>query len=83
MSDVLWWCLLHFAMTDEANAAIHTTPVRYSPITFRIVEALTFTDRGGNERPIRPLNDAAAELWQRVSNHLGQYPEDAGRVDDE
>lgn len=79
MTDLLWWCLRYFASLDESNAAIHTASVRYSPITFRLAEALTFTDRGGSERPTHAPSDAAAALWQRVYDAAGTYEEDQGR----
>lgn len=40
MEPVLWECLRFFAHRDEANAAVHCAPVRWSAITERIAEAL-------------------------------------------
>ncbi len=72
VSDVLWECLRHFAHMDEANAAMHTAQVRYSPITFRLAEALV--------RSFEPLdNGPKDEAVRRVFAHKGLYPEDTGR----
>ena len=63
IDDALAWALIHFEAQDRANAAIHCSPVRYSPITFRLAEAL------GKEYSL-----AAAVLAER-----GKYVEDRGR----
>jgi hypothetical protein len=60
--------LRHFVHLDEANAAIHTAPVRYSPITFRLAEALRAESFLANDDYVR-----------RVMTHIGQYEEDKGR----
>lgn len=67
LSDVLGECLNHFYHTDCANAAIHMADVRFSPITFRLAEALR--DSGGDVTP---------EMY-KVLDHVGMYPEDRGR----
>lgn len=71
--EVLWECFRHFAHLDHSNAAIHCGQVRYSPLTFRVAEAL----QG------RSVDDAAPEgdvtLLAAVLGHRGQYPEDRGR----
>jgi hypothetical protein len=74
LDEILWQAFRHFVHLDESNAAMHCAPVRYSPITFRLSEALiahcTPLDNGVGDR------DA---LVQRVSNDRGRYLEDAGR----
>ena len=64
------WALMHFVQLDEANAAIHCAPVRYSPITFRLAKALynNYTETA----TVKP------EII-RVMNHVGLYEEDGGR----
>jgi len=61
--------LRHFVHLDESNAAIHTAQVRYSPITFRLAEALA---------PYAGTLDSTAEV-ARVIEHVGLYEEDSGR----
>jgi len=70
---VLWECFRHFAHMDEANAAMHTAPVRYSPITFRVAEHLY--DLLGTDR----LDRSNEALLAQVKIHAGKYPEDTGR----
>lgn len=65
-TEALRWCLQYFRRLDEANAAIHCAPVRYSPLTFRIAQALA---AAGHDD----------ELVTGVLAHLGLYAEDAGR----
>jgi len=65
--DLMWHCFLHFYGLDVSNAAIHTAPVRFSPITFRLQERLNFTK----------YRDEAAVVEVRVAH--GTYPEDTGR----
>lgn len=67
LEDVLTWCLIHFVHADEANAAMHCAEVRYSPITFRLAEALV--SLGENEHPL-----VVAVMLDR-----GAYVEDTGR----
>jgi hypothetical protein len=61
--------LRHFVHTDEASAAMHCAGVRYSPITFRLAEALA------------PISEALSMTTEvaRVMAHVGQYAEDTGR----
>lgn len=66
LDDVLTWCLIHFVHEDEANAAMHTADVRYSPITFRVAEQLHLV------RSQHPLVLA-------VIAAKGAYVEDTGR----
>lgn len=75
LDQVLWECFRHFVHLDHSNAAIHCSSVRYSPITFRIAEALddVVPDVGGY------LTDESAALLKGVLGHKGAYAEDEGR----
>lgn len=64
---VLWQSFRHFVHMDEANAAMHTAPVRYSPITFRLAEVLVEDFGFGNI------------LVESVYSDRGLYAEDPGR----
>jgi len=66
--EALIWCLEHLAHSDQANAAMHCAPVRYSPITFRVAQAL---EHAG----YREESDTLAD----VLDHVGHYELDAGR----
>ncbi len=71
MSDValaLEQALIHFEAMDRANAAIHCSTVRYSPLTFRLAEAL---------EAIGKHEGVPAALTVLV--HKGAYAEDPGR----
>jgi hypothetical protein len=58
--------LLYFKYMDQANAKVHVGEVRYSPLTFRLAEALSATGW---------RSDAIMD----VMAHRGQYAEDPGR----
>ena len=60
------WALKHLYHEDRANAAMHCAAVRFSPITFRLAEAL---------RDIDPTDEIVAEVLM----HRGTYAEDPGR----
>lgn len=68
-NEVLLWCFQQNYHLDKSNAAIHNSPVRFSPLTFRIYEVLF--DGWGTE----PLTE---EMWE-VRRHKGTYEEDKGR----
>lgn len=68
-------CFLHFYGLDVSNAAIHTAPPRFSPITFRLQEALDGKDARG---PMAEDVDLAV-AWHHVRGHNGKYEEDKGR----
>lgn len=61
--------LRYFVQLDESNAAIHTAEVRYSPLTFRLAEALA---------PYADTFGATPEI-ARVLAHANTYTEDTGR----
>jgi hypothetical protein len=69
---VLFECLRFFVHRDEMNAALHFSPVKYSPITFRIAETLRdfMTDQLHLDRDPDVI---------RVLEHVGRYEEDTGR----
>jgi hypothetical protein len=68
--DVLLWCFLQNYHLDKSNAAVHCSPVKFSPITFRIYQAMV--DKWPREEDITP------EMAE-VRFHVGQYEEDKGR----
>lgn len=72
VSEVLWQSFRHFLHLDESNAAVHTAPVRYSPLTFRLAEALVGCFEPLDNGP----KDAAV---RRVMDDRGAYEEDLGR----
>lgn len=73
LDQLLWECFRHFIHLDESNAAMHTAPVRYSPITFRLAEHLAPLL---NTEWLAPHNRV---LLREVVSHIGAYEEDKGR----
>lgn len=70
-SDVLQWCFDYFFHMDEANAQVHCAPVKFSPITFRLMQAIMDkADENGQ--------DVTQEVML-VKRHQGLYAEDVGR----
>lgn len=67
--DALYWACKHLIHADKANACIHTAPVRYSPLTFRLVQLLV---------ALEPDYQASDEISE-VLRHLGSYDQDMGR----
>lgn len=69
LEEAAYWALGFFANQDKSNAAIHCAPVRFSPITFRLAEALVASYEGwiDNALVIEVLGD------------VGKYREDPGR----
>lgn len=68
--DHLLQCFKYFYHMDKANACVHCSDVRFSPITFRLCEALQQVMYDGESMTI--------EMAEVVS-HFGQYVEDKGR----
>lgn len=68
--DAISWSFGQNFHADKMNACIHTVPVRFSPLTFRLAEILLATWPDGE--------DITAELAE-VRSHLGAYAEDPGR----
>ncbi len=60
------WAFNHLYHEDQANAAMHCAPVRFSPITFRLAETL---EAAGID----------SEKISHVVGDIGEYEEDAGR----
>jgi hypothetical protein len=69
-TDAVLWSFLYFYHTDKANACIHCSPVRFSPITFRLFIEL---ESGWTEG-----EDITQEMAE-VKNHLNKYELDKGR----
>lgn len=67
LGEVMLQCLRHFVHLDESNAAVHCSPVRYSPITFRLAEHLDL------------YSSVTDPFVAAVMAHVGQYAEDTGR----
>jgi hypothetical protein len=68
--DTLQWCLLQNYHLDKSNACVHCAPVRFSPITFRLYEALEGLWPEGE--------DISAEMAE-IRSHQKMYEEDKGR----
>lgn len=66
LEEYAWWAFVKIFHEDHANAAFHCATVRYSPLTFRLAEALS---------PYRPQDP----FVQQVLADKGQYTEDPGR----
>jgi hypothetical protein len=64
--DALDWAFIHVYHEDKSNAAMHCAPVKFSPITFRLAEAL--------ETAINDLPEV-----EEVLAHKGLYALDPGR----
>lgn len=79
MSDTriaLGWCLRHFKSADEANAAVHCAPVKYSPITFAVAQCV----HDLIESEVVPSFDfEAADMAGVVLSHRDLYELDSGR----
>lgn len=69
LEEVLWHCFRQNYHADQSNAAIHTSVVRYSPLTFRLAEWLWAS------APSYHVN----EMLRGVVLDLGAYDEDVGR----
>lgn len=84
LPQALYQALRHHAHQDEANAALHCAPVRFSPITFRLAEALADLNVFLDEHPEfdAPPFDWSTENDPTISatfQHLYTYDEDKGR----
>lgn len=71
--ELLQHCFLHFYGLDISNAAVHCAPVRFSPITFRLQEALD-----GGFMDLK-FDHELGIAWHHVRRHNGTYKEDPGR----
>jgi hypothetical protein len=70
IDDVLMWSFQQNYHLDKSNACVHCAPVRFSPLTFRLYEALMKVWHEGE--------DITAEMAE-VREHAGAYAEDQGR----
>lgn len=70
VDDVMLWCFDYFFHMDKANACMHNAPVKFSPITFRLMDSLMET--------WNPDKDITQEMAE-VRYHKGQYELDPGR----
>lgn len=70
MTDPLLWAFDYMFHMDKANACMHCAPVRFSPITFRLAEALL---------DAWPVDEVITAALAEVHSHMGQYAEDPGR----
>lgn len=75
-TEPMGWALAHLYHLDHSNAAIHCGEVRYSPITFRLAEALATLNRevSGDE-----FYGRVPDILRAVLGDLGKYEEDKGR----
>lgn len=71
MLNLLYQAFKHFYHLDHSNAAVHTAAVRYSPITFRLAEAI-------NELADEVTPKVYADVYD-VLTDMGAYEEDTGR----
>jgi hypothetical protein len=70
VTEVLMWCFQQNYHSDKSNADIHCSPVRFSPLTFRIYQALM---------AFWPDEEDITQEMAEVKNHIGTYEEDKGR----
>ena len=68
--SLLVWCFKQNFHLDHSNACVHMAPVRYSPITFRLAEAIGELVYVSNER--------YQDVWT-VLLDKDMYEEDKGR----
>lgn len=64
------WSFDYFYHTDKANACMHMAPVRFSPITFLLLDELMAS---------WPKNDDISQEMAEVRSHKGKYELDPGR----
>lgn len=72
----LWYAFTHLYHLDKSNAALHCSDVRFSPITFRLAEALA--EQCGLSS-LGALNESQVNEVEEVLMHKGLYEEDKGR----
>jgi hypothetical protein len=68
--DTLLWSFKQNYYLDKANACVHCAPVRFSPITFRLYQALA---------GLWAQDEAFTREMVEVGEHIGKYEEDKGR----
>lgn len=72
--DAVLWAFRYFVHHDHANAALHLSDVRYSPITFRLAALLD-----PHYATIAGADASDGVLLDTVKAHAGRYEEDRGR----
>jgi hypothetical protein len=70
--DVLTWAFLQNYYLDKSNACVHCSPVRFSPLTFRLYEGLMAA---------WDFEEDISQEMAEVKQHHLTYPEDRGRVE--
>jgi len=70
MNDVLLWAFEQNYHADKMNAAVHCAPVKFSPLTFRLADALF---------EAWPDDDDITGELHEVRSHKGRYALDPGR----
>lgn len=68
--DAIQWAFLHFYYMDKANACMHCAPVKFSPLTFRLLDALA---------GLWPEDEDWSQMMAEVRDHRGSYDPDPGR----
>ena len=69
-NEILLWCFQQNYHLDKSNAAIHCAPVRFSPVTFRILERML---------ELWPDYEDITQEMTEVRSHIRLYEEDKGR----
>jgi hypothetical protein len=65
--STIYWAFLHFFHMDKANACMHMAPVKFSPITFHMLDEV-----------LAEGSDWSSEMAE-VKSHRGRYEVDPGR----
>jgi hypothetical protein len=68
--DAVNWAFEHFYHMDKANACMHCAQVKFSPITFRLVDALL---------TVWPEGEKITVEMGEVMEHQNRYDLDPGR----
>jgi hypothetical protein len=68
--STILWAFLYLYHMDKANACIHCAPVRFSPITFNLFQALMDG---------WPQTEDIIQEMAEVRSHVGEYQADPGR----
>lgn len=68
----------YFYNKDKANAAIHLSVPRFSPITFQLAEALKPEHR---IQDMLQFDSSTPYQAEEVRQQMGKYPQDRGRID--
>lgn len=68
------WAFLQNYHLDKSNACVHCSPVRFSPITFRLLQVLLH---------LWNHDEDITQEMAEVSAHLGKYQEDRGRIEND